>query len=71
MEKFLGIALYPFIADGKAEIVAPVVTLQADQGDQEDDDGHAVHFAQPEDVDGRGRILRISGWYQTDNPTMV
>ena len=32
--------------------------------------GHAVHFAQPEDVDGRGRILRISGWYQTDNPTM-
>ena len=33
--------------------------------------GHAVHFAQPEDVDGRGRILRISGWYQTDNPTMV
>lgn len=33
--------------------------------------GHEVHFAQPEDVDGRGRILRISGWYQTDNPTMV
>jgi hypothetical protein len=33
--------------------------------------GHDVHFAQPEDVDGRGRILRISGWYQTDNPTMV
>ena len=32
--------------------------------------GHAVHFAQPEDVDGRGRILRISGWYQTDNPQM-
>lgn len=30
--------------------------------------GHEVHFAQPEDVDGRGRILRISGWYQTDNP---
>lgn len=30
--------------------------------------GHDVHFAQPEDVDGRGRILRISGWYQTDNP---
>ena len=33
--------------------------------------GHAVHFAQPEDVDGRGRILRISGWYQTDNPDML
>jgi hypothetical protein len=33
--------------------------------------GHEVHFAQPEDVDGRGRILRISGWYQTDNPDMV
>ena len=32
--------------------------------------GHDVHFAQPEDVDGRRRILRISGWYQTDNPTM-
>lgn len=30
--------------------------------------GHEVHFAQPEDVDGRGRILRISGWYQVDNP---
>lgn len=33
--------------------------------------GHEVHFAQPEDVDGRGRILRISGWYQTDNPDML
>lgn len=33
--------------------------------------GNDVHFAQPEDVDGRGRIFRISGWYQTDNPTMV
>jgi hypothetical protein len=33
--------------------------------------GHDVYFAQPEDVDGRGRIIRISGWYQTDNPTMV
>lgn len=30
--------------------------------------GQDVHFAQPEDVDGRGRILKISGWYQTDNP---
>lgn len=31
--------------------------------------GHDVHFAQPEDVDGRGRVLRIAGWYQTDNPS--
>jgi hypothetical protein len=30
--------------------------------------GHSVFFSQPEDVDGRGRILRISGFYQTDNP---
>lgn len=30
--------------------------------------GHDVYFAQPEDVDGRGRILRIAGWYQVDNP---
>lgn len=32
--------------------------------------GHEVHFSQPEDVDGRGRIIRISGWYQTDNPAV-
>lgn len=30
--------------------------------------GHDVYFSQPEDVGGRGRILRISGYYQTDNP---
>ena len=30
--------------------------------------GHVVEFATPEDVDGRGRFTRISGWYQTDNP---
>lgn len=30
--------------------------------------GHEVHFSQPEDVDGRSRVLRISGWYQVDNP---
>ena len=30
--------------------------------------GHDVHFATREDVDGRGRIIRISGWYQEDNP---
>ena len=33
--------------------------------------GHDVYFAQPEDVDGRGRVLRIAGWYQSDNPTML
>ena len=33
--------------------------------------GHDVHFSHPEDVDGRGRILRISGWYQIDNPQMI
>lgn len=30
--------------------------------------GHDVFFSMPEDVDGRGRILRIAGWYQSDNP---
>lgn len=33
--------------------------------------GHDVFFSQPEDVDGRGRIIRISGWYQTDNPKVL
>ena len=33
--------------------------------------GHDVYFAQPEDVDGRGRVLRIAGWYSTDNPAML
>lgn len=33
--------------------------------------GQEVFFAQPEDVDGRGRILRIAGWYQTDNPVAL
>lgn len=31
--------------------------------------GHQIHFPKPEDVDNRGRILRISGWYQIDDPT--
>lgn len=30
--------------------------------------GKDVFFSQPQDVDGRGRILRISGYYQVDNP---
>ena len=33
--------------------------------------GHDVYFAQPEDVDGRGRVFRIAGWYSTDNPAML
>ena len=28
-------------------------------------DGHDVHFSEPESLE-RGRILRISGWYQVD-----
>ena len=31
-------------------------------------EGHDVHFSQPENVDGRGRLIRIQGWYQQDNP---
>lgn len=30
--------------------------------------GHDVHFSAPEDVDNRGRIMRIQGYYQADNP---
>lgn len=30
--------------------------------------GQDVFFVHPQDVDGRGRILRINGYYQTDNP---
>jgi len=29
-------------------------------------DGHDVHFTVPEDVNGRGRLLRILGYYQID-----
>ena len=28
-------------------------------------DGHEVHFAEPQQLE-RGRILRITGWYQVD-----
>ena len=31
--------------------------------------GHDIHFPTPEDVDNRGRYLKISGWYQADNPS--
>ena len=30
--------------------------------------GHDIHFSQPENVDDRGRYLRVTGWYQLDNP---
>ena len=29
--------------------------------------GHEIHFAQPEDVGNRGRIVKVSGWYQVDD----
>lgn len=31
--------------------------------------GHEIHFPTPEDVNNRGRFLRVSGWYQADNPS--
>lgn len=30
--------------------------------------GHDIHFPMPEVLGNRGRILRVSGWYQMDNP---
>lgn len=33
--------------------------------------GHEIHFPQPEDLDNRGRYLRVSGWYQVDNPVQA
>ena len=30
--------------------------------------GHDIHFPMPEVLGNRGRILRVSGWYQVDNP---
>lgn len=33
--------------------------------------GHDVYFATPERLDNRGRIIRIQGWYQQDNPAVV
>lgn len=33
--------------------------------------GHEVNFAAPERVDNRGRVIRIQGWYQDDNPAIV
>lgn len=28
--------------------------------------GHDIHFTEPLDVDGRGRLLRFTGYYQQD-----
>lgn len=33
--------------------------------------GHDVYFSAPERLDNRGRIIRIQGWYQADNPKIV
>lgn len=33
--------------------------------------GRQIHFPHPEVVDNRGRIVRVSGWYQVDNPVQV
>ena len=30
--------------------------------------GHEIHFPTPEILDNRQRIVRVSGWYQKDNP---
>lgn len=30
--------------------------------------GHRVYFPSVEDVDNRGRVMRIQGYYQKDNP---
>lgn len=30
--------------------------------------GHAIFFSAPENLDNRGRIVRVQGWYQVDNP---
>ncbi len=33
--------------------------------------GHQIHFPQPEDLDNRGRIVRVSGWSQKDDPIQL
>lgn len=30
--------------------------------------GHTIHFPLPEILNNRGRIVRVSGWYQIDDP---
>jgi hypothetical protein len=33
--------------------------------------GHDIHFPQPEILDNQGRVVRVSGWYQVDNPVQL
>ena len=33
--------------------------------------GRQINFPHPEDLDNRGRITRVSGWYQQDNPNAL
>ena len=33
--------------------------------------GHSIHFPLPEVLDNRGRVVRVSGWYQIDDPQQV
>lgn len=33
--------------------------------------GHSIHFPLPEVLDNRGRVVRVSGWYQVDNPVQL
>lgn len=30
--------------------------------------GHDIHFPKPEILENRGRLVKVSGWYQRDNP---
>lgn len=33
--------------------------------------GHTIHFPMPEVLGNRGRIVRVSGWYQVDDPEQM
>ncbi len=33
--------------------------------------GHQLHFSQPENVDNRGRFIKLTGWYHIDNPSAL
>lgn len=33
--------------------------------------GKTINFPTPEILDNRGRIVRVSGWYQVDNPNAL
>ena len=33
--------------------------------------GHAIQFPTPEVLDNRGRVVRVSGWFQVDNPVQA